>query len=80
VVPPRQTDAPFYMKAAREYFEHSIAKRPMPESYILLTAIYGRAIAADLAVRSRRRYAPRCPLASALRVSLSACALEEQLL
>jgi tetratricopeptide (TPR) repeat protein len=44
------SDVPFYRKAAREYFERSIAKRPMPESYILLTAIYGSAIAEDPAL------------------------------
>ena len=41
------SDVSSYLKIAQDFFERSIAKRPMAESYILLTAIYGRAIAAD---------------------------------
>jgi tetratricopeptide (TPR) repeat protein len=41
------SDVAGYIKLARDYLERSIAKRPMAESYVLLSAIYGREIGAD---------------------------------
>jgi len=35
------------VKLGRNYLERSIAKRPMPESYVLLSGFYGREIGAD---------------------------------
>jgi tetratricopeptide (TPR) repeat protein len=40
-------DVAGYVGAARDFLQRSNSKRPMAESYILLSAIYGREIAAD---------------------------------
>ncbi|MEP6730895.1 MAG: tetratricopeptide repeat protein [bacterium] len=40
-------DVSGYLKLSQDYLERSIAKRPIAESYVLLTSIYGREIGAD---------------------------------